>query len=170
VQTPPETAQHRWKWAGTAAELQRSGLGRTQSIRDRGGEAADLGPIWAIALSQTNDTPRPHPRAPPDSELGCVARVNRLGAGRSQVQILSPRIRAYAGRSYVERGRTWCVAGHSVPFDQEVVMGFMVSRDDGWRMPDWLWEHVEPLLPAPPSHPLGCHNPRVANRDAMARS
>jgi putative transposase len=54
-----------------------------------------------------------------------------------------------------------------VPLDQEVVMGYMVSRDDGWRMPDWLWEQVEPLLPAPPSHPLGCHNPRVANRDAM---
>jgi len=46
-------------------------------------------------------------------------------------------------------------------------MGYMVSRDDGWRMPDWLWERVEPLLPEPPSHPLGCHNPRVPDRDAM---
>ena len=27
----------------------------------------------------------------------------------------------------------------------------LVSRDDGWRMPDWLWERIEPLLPAPPS-------------------
>jgi transposase len=54
-----------------------------------------------------------------------------------------------------------------VPLDQEVVMGYMVSRDDGWRMPDWLWEEVEPLLPAPPSHPLGCHRRRVPNRDAM---
>jgi hypothetical protein len=26
-------------------------------------------------------------------------------------------------------------------------MGYMVSRDDGWRMPDWLWERIEPLLP-----------------------
>jgi putative transposase len=43
----------------------------------------------------------------------------------------------------------------------------LVSRDDGWRMPDWLWERLEPLLPAPPSHPLGCHNPRVPDRDAM---
>jgi len=34
-------------------------------------------------------------------------------------------------------------------------------------MPDWLWERVEPLLPEPPSHPLGCHNPRVPDRDAM---
>ena len=46
-------------------------------------------------------------------------------------------------------------------------MGYLVSRDDGWRMPDWLWERIEPLLPPPPSHPLGCHNPRVPNRDAM---
>ncbi|MGP0101973.1 MAG: IS5 family transposase [Solirubrobacteraceae bacterium] len=43
----------------------------------------------------------------------------------------------------------------------------MVSRDDGWRMPDWLWERIEPLLPDRPSHPLGCHNPRVPDRDAM---
>ena len=46
-------------------------------------------------------------------------------------------------------------------------MGYMVSRDDGWRMPDWLWERVAPLLPAPPFHPLGCHKPRVPDRDAM---
>ena len=46
-------------------------------------------------------------------------------------------------------------------------MGYMVSKDDGWRMPDWLWERVEPLLPAPPFHPLGCHAPRVPDRDAM---
>src|SRR5215211_5976062 len=43
----------------------------------------------------------------------------------------------------------------------------LVSRDDGWRMPDWLWERIEPLLPERPSHPLGCHNPRVPDRDAM---
>jgi putative transposase len=47
------------------------------------------------------------------------------------------------------------------------VMGYLVSRDDGWRMPDWLWERIEPLLPERPSHPLGCHNPRVPDRDAM---
>ena len=46
-------------------------------------------------------------------------------------------------------------------------MGYMVSRDDGWRMPDWLWERIEPLLPAPRFHPLGCHNPRVPDRNAM---
>lgn len=43
----------------------------------------------------------------------------------------------------------------------------LVDRDDGWRMPDWLWEKVEPLLPSRPEHPLGCHNPRVPDREAM---
>ena len=43
----------------------------------------------------------------------------------------------------------------------------LVDRDDGWRMPDWLWVLVAPLLPAPPPHPLGCHRPRVPDRDAM---
>jgi putative transposase len=45
-------------------------------------------------------------------------------------------------------------------------MGLVVS-DDGWRMPDWLWERMAPLLPGSPPHPLGCHRPRVPNRDAM---
>jgi putative transposase len=43
----------------------------------------------------------------------------------------------------------------------------LVSVDDGWRVPDWLWERVEPLLPERPSHPLGCHNPRVPDRAAL---
>ena len=43
----------------------------------------------------------------------------------------------------------------------------LVDRDDGWRMPGWLWQRIEPLLPARPAHPLGCHNPRVPDRDAM---
>ena len=43
----------------------------------------------------------------------------------------------------------------------------LVTRDDGWRIPDWLWFRIEPLLPDPPSHPLGCHRPRVPARDAM---
>lgn len=43
----------------------------------------------------------------------------------------------------------------------------LVKRDDGWRMPDWLWERIEPLLPRRPAHPLGCHNPRVPDRSAM---
>ena len=43
----------------------------------------------------------------------------------------------------------------------------LVCRDEGWRMPDWLWERLEPLLPAGPTHPLGCRRPRVPDRDAM---
>jgi putative transposase len=39
--------------------------------------------------------------------------------------------------------------------------------DDGWRIPDVLWERLEPLLPPPKPHPLGCHNPRVPDRKAM---
>lgn len=31
----------------------------------------------------------------------------------------------------------------------------LVSVDDGWRMPDWLWERIEPLPPPSPPHPLG---------------
>jgi transposase len=41
------------------------------------------------------------------------------------------------------------------------------KRDDGYRMSDALWEQIEPLLPAPKLHPLGCHRPRVSNRAAM---
>jgi transposase len=44
----------------------------------------------------------------------------------------------------------------------------LVSRDDGRRMPDCRWERLEPLIPEPvDDHPLGCHNPRVPDRDAM---
>jgi hypothetical protein len=34
-----------------------------------------------------------------------------------------------------------------------------IERDGGWRMPNWLWQKVEPLLPPAPPHPLGCHRP-----------
>src|SRR3989339_1326919 len=43
----------------------------------------------------------------------------------------------------------------------------LVAKDDGWRIPDALWEQMEPLLPPKPKHPLNCHNPRVPDRDAM---
>ena len=36
-----------------------------------------------------------------------------------------------------------------------------------WRIPDELWEHIEPLLPPRKPHPLGCHRPRVDDRKAM---
>jgi transposase len=45
-------------------------------------------------------------------------------------------------------------------------MGLIV-KDDQWRIPDELWEAMEPLLPARKPHPLGCHNPRIPDRDAM---
>lgn len=41
------------------------------------------------------------------------------------------------------------------------------NRDDGFRLSDELWDRIEPLLPAPKPHPLGCHRPRVPNRAAM---
>jgi transposase len=37
-----------------------------------------------------------------------------------------------------------------------------------WRIPDGLWEHLEPLLPPRKPHPLGCHRPRVDDRQALA--
>src|ERR687887_146746 len=43
----------------------------------------------------------------------------------------------------------------------------LVVKDDGWRIPDRVWAQMEPLLPPRPPHPLGCHNPRVPDRDAM---
>jgi transposase len=42
-----------------------------------------------------------------------------------------------------------------------------VTKDDGWRLNDKLWKQIEPLLPTRKTHPLGCHNPRVPDRDAM---
>ena len=38
---------------------------------------------------------------------------------------------------------------------------------DQWRISDELWAKIEPLLPPAKPHPLGCHNPRVDNRQAM---
>jgi len=43
----------------------------------------------------------------------------------------------------------------------------LVDRDDGWRMPDWLWEKIEPLLPPPPEHPLGTHKRGLPKRQVM---
>jgi transposase len=43
----------------------------------------------------------------------------------------------------------------------------LVVKDDSWRIPDELWNQMEPLLPPGKPHPLGCHNPRVPNRNAM---
>lgn len=43
----------------------------------------------------------------------------------------------------------------------------LVVKDDNWRILDELWEQMEPLLPPGKPYPLGCHNPRVPNRNAM---
>lgn len=41
------------------------------------------------------------------------------------------------------------------------------QNHDDWRIPDALWERIEPLLPSRKPHPLGCHRPRVNDRTAM---
>lgn len=46
------------------------------------------------------------------------------------------------------------------------IMGLVV-HDDGWRLSDEVWARMEPLLPARKPHPLGCHNARVPDRNAM---
>ena len=43
--------------------------------------------------------------------------------------------------------------------------GGRVRRD--WLMPEELWKKIKPLLPPGKPHPLGCHNPRVDDRQAM---
>lgn len=43
----------------------------------------------------------------------------------------------------------------------------MICKDDGWRLSNEVWQRMEPLLPPRKAHPLGCHNPRVADRAAM---
>ena len=43
----------------------------------------------------------------------------------------------------------------------------LIKQDDGWRLPDEVWQQMQPLLPARKPHPLGCHNPRVSDRAAM---
>jgi putative transposase len=41
-----------------------------------------------------------------------------------------------------------------------------VRRD--WRIPDELWERIQPLLPPRKPHPLGCHRSRGDDRRALA--
>ncbi len=43
----------------------------------------------------------------------------------------------------------------------------LVCSDDGWRIPDWLWERVMPCIPPRPVHPLGCCRRRVPDRVIM---
>lgn len=43
----------------------------------------------------------------------------------------------------------------------------LALQGDKWRLSDELWTKMEPLLPPRKAHPLGCHNPRVPDRQAM---
>jgi transposase len=47
-------------------------------------------------------------------------------------------------------------------------MGLAI-KNDGWRIPDELWEEMKGFIPPHVSkpHPLGCHRRRVPDRDAM---
>jgi transposase len=41
-------------------------------------------------------------------------------------------------------------------------------EDDGWRIPDYMWEEMKLIIPKPvDNHPLGCHRQRIDNRIAM---
>ena len=40
--------------------------------------------------------------------------------------------------------------------------------DDGWRIPDYMWEEMKLIIPKPiDNHPLGCHKPRIEDRIVM---
>ena len=40
--------------------------------------------------------------------------------------------------------------------------------DDGWRIPDYMWEEMKLIIPKPiDNHPLGCHKPRIKDRIVM---
>ena len=43
----------------------------------------------------------------------------------------------------------------------------LTTKNDKWRIPDTLWMQMKPLLPPRKQHPLGCHRPRVPDRNAM---
>ena len=45
----------------------------------------------------------------------------------------------------------------------------LVTPDDGWRIPDWLWQRLATLLPAPPppcGAQLGPEPPRTHGETA----
>lgn len=46
-------------------------------------------------------------------------------------------------------------------------MGYIV-KDDGGRIPDFIWEEMKQIIPKPiDNHPLKCHRKRIDNRKAM---
>jgi transposase len=58
--------------------------------------------------------------------------------------------------SIIVRGWSW----------EELAMG-LIFADDGWRIPDALWEKMRTLIPPGKPHPNKGHNPRIPDRDAM---
>ena len=49
-------------------------------------------------------------------------------------------------------------------------MGYVVSRDDGWRMPGWLWERgLLPLLKAPVRRRTRAHPQSRSTRSTARR-
>lgn len=43
-----------------------------------------------------------------------------------------------------------------------------IVKDDGWRIPDFMWEEIKQIIPKPiDNHPLKCHKPRFDDRRAM---
>lgn len=46
-------------------------------------------------------------------------------------------------------------------------MGYIVE-DDGWRIPDFMWEEIKQIIPKPiDNHPLGCHRKRIDDRKSL---
>jgi transposase len=44
----------------------------------------------------------------------------------------------------------------------------LITQDDGWRIPDELWDLMRPHIPrVETEHPLGCHRGRVPDRNVM---
>ncbi len=43
----------------------------------------------------------------------------------------------------------------------------LVTKDDGWRIPDKLWDQMKPLIPPSKKHRFSGHRPPVDPRDAM---
>lgn len=52
-------------------------------------------------------------------------------------------------------------------FHGRMKMATKTVRDDGWRIPDALWETIQGLLPPSAPHPLGCHRPPTPPRKVM---
>lgn len=44
----------------------------------------------------------------------------------------------------------------------------LVTKEDGWRLSDEVWEKMAPLIPKPKdNHPLGGHRRRIPDRQVM---